>query len=148
MLFVLEYTMNKDVIFLNKEEKRMNRITAMQLIYSMDMNNSSIQEALESANKEMLNEEVLKLVRFVDEHFAEIDTIISNSLTNYTINRLNTVDRSIVRVSTAELMMKELDKSIIINEALEITKLFSDEGNHKAVAFNNRLLQTISDNIK
>ena len=133
---------------MNKEEKRMNRVTAMQLVYSMDMNNISIQEVFENANKEMLNDEVKKLVQFVDEHMVEIDTLISNSLTNYTINRLNTVDRSIIRVSTAELMLKELDKSIIINEALEITKLFSDEGNHKAVAFNNRLLQTISDNIK
>ena len=121
---------------------------AMQLIYSMDINGTSKEEVLAGANKELLNDEVKELVEFVDANIVEIDSLISRSLTNYTINRLNAVDRSIIRVSTAELMMNKADKSIIIDEALEITKLFSDEGNHKAVAFNNRLLQSIVDNLQ
>ena len=44
-------------------------------------------------------------------------------------------------------MLKKLDKRIIINEALEITKLYSDQGDHKATSFNNRLLDNISKKI-
>ncbi|MBQ9449406.1 MAG: transcription antitermination protein NusB [Acholeplasmatales bacterium] len=130
------------------EEKRSYRVMAMQILYSMDMNNASYQEALEFVNKELVTEEVTNLVKYVSDNLAKIDEIITRSLTNYTINRLNFVDKAIIRVSTAELLIGKLDKRIIIDEALEITKLFSDEGNHKAVAFNNRLLQSISDNIK
>ena len=130
------------------EEKRSYRVMAMQILYSMDMNNASYQEALEFVNKELVTEEVTNLVKYVSDNLAKIDEIITRSLTNYTINRLNSVDKAIIRVSTAELLIGKLDKRIIIDEALEITKLFSDEGNHKAVAFNNRLLQSISDNIK
>lgn len=133
---------------MKNEEKRQNRIMAMQLLYSMDMNGTSKEEVLSNANKELLNDEVKELVEYVDKNIIEIDSLISKSLTNYTINRLNAVDRSIIRVSVAELMLGRIDKSIIIDEALEITKLFSDEGNHKAVAFNNRLLQSIVDNLK
>ena len=132
---------------MKNEEKRQNRIMAMQLLYSMDMNGTSKEEVLSNANKELLNDEIKELVEYVDKNIIEIDSLISKSLTNYTINRLNAVDRSIIRVSVAELMLGRLDKSIIIDEALEITKLFSDEGNHKAVAFNNRLLQSIVDNL-
>lgn len=132
---------------MKNEEKRQNRIMAMQLLYSMDMNGTSKEEVLSNANKELLNDEVKELVEYVDKNIIEIDSLISKSLTNYTINRLNAVDRSIIRVSVAELMLGRIDKSIIIDEALEITKLFSDEGNHKAVAFNNRLLQSIVDNL-
>ena len=121
---------------------------AMQILYSMDMNNASYQETLESVNKELVTEEVTNLVKYVSDNMSKIDDIITRSLTNYTINRLNYVDKAIIRVSTAELLIGKLDRRIIIDEALEITKLFSDEGNHKAVAFNNRLLQSISDNIK
>ena len=130
------------------EEKRSYRVMAMQILYSMDMNNASYQEALEFVNKDLVTEEVTNLVKYVSDNLAKIDEIITRSLTNYTINRLNFVDKAIIRVSTAELLIGNLDKRIIIDEALEITKLFSDEGNHKAVAFNNRLLQNISDNIK
>jgi len=133
---------------MKNEEKRQNRIMAMQLLYSMDMNGTSKEEVLSNANKELLNDEVKELVEYVDKNIIEIDSLISKSLTNYTINRLNAVDRSIIRVSVAELMLGRIDKSIIIDEALEITKLFSDEGNHKAVAFNNRLLQSIVDNLQ
>ena len=133
---------------MKNEEKRQNRIMAMQLLYSMDMNGTSKEEVLSNANKELLNDEVKELVEYVDKNIIEIDSLISKSLTNYTINRLNAVDRSIIRVSVAELMLGRIDKSIIIDEALEITKLFSDEGNHKAVAFNNRLLQSIVYNLQ
>ncbi|HIT43294.1 TPA: transcription antitermination protein NusB, partial [Candidatus Avacholeplasma faecigallinarum] len=37
-------------------------------------------------------------------------------------------------------------KRIVINEALEITKQFSDQGDHKATSFNNKLLETIYKN--
>ena len=87
------------------EEKRSYRVMAMQILYSMDMNNASYQEALEFVNKELVTEEVTNLVKYVSDNLAKIDEIITRSLTNYTINRLNFVDKAIIRVSTAELLI-------------------------------------------
>lgn len=86
-------------------------------------------------------------INLVENNLSKIDSIIGNSLINYSLNRLNLVDKAIIRLATAELIEGSLDKRIIINEALEITKEFSDQGDHKAVSFNNRLLDNICKNL-
>ena len=134
------------------------RIQAMKILFIADTNKITIAEALKNAKSGILNddeinenieidESVESLVNYVDENLAKIDEIISSTLVNYTIGRLNGVDKAIVRLACAEMLMGNLDRKIIINEALEITKLYSDTGDHKAVSFNNRLLDNISKKI-
>ena len=57
------------------------------------------------------------------------------------------MDKAIIRLAVSEMFGKA-PRQVIINEALEITKLYSDQGDHKATSFNNRLLDTISKNLK
>ncbi len=134
------------------------RIQAMKILYIADMNGISIDNSLKMAKSGILNEddinenkeispETEEFIAFIVSNLDKIDTLIKSTLVNYTIDRLNTVDKAIVRVATAELLEGKLDKKIIINEALEITKVYSDNGSHKAVSFNNRLLDNISNNI-
>ena len=131
------------------------RIQAMKILYIADMNEISVDNALKMAKTGILDQDTLNenkeieketedFLSFVVSNLDKIDDIIKNTLVNYTIDRLNAVDKAIVRVATAELIEGKLDKKIIINVALEITKLYSDNGTHKAVAFNNRLLDNIS----
>ena len=133
------------------------RIQAMEIIYMSDLNEISLIEAMNDQdildNDELLeNKELLDdakdLINFVIENITEIDKIIEDTLFNYKLNRLNLVDKAIIRVAVAEMLINKLDAKIIIDEALEITKLYSDTGDHKAVSFNNRLLDNISKNIK
>ena len=134
------------------------RIQAMKVLFLADMSNISISDAIKNAKSGILNddeinenieitEDVEKLLEFVNDNLVKIDELISTTLVNYSISRLNTVDKAIVRLAVAEMLMGKLDKKIIINEALEITKLYSDTGDHKAVSFNNRLLDNISKKI-
>ena len=81
------------------------------------------------------------------EILGKINGTIKETITNYSIDRLNLVDKAIIRVATGEMLLNKLDRRIIINEALEITKLYSDQGDHKATSFNNRLLDNISKKI-
>ena len=134
------------------------RIQAMKVLFLADMSNISISDAVKNLKCGILNddeinenieinEDVEKLLEFVNDNLVKIDELISTTLVNYSISRLNTVDKAIVRLAVAEMLMGKLDKKIIINEALEITKLYSDTGDHKAVSFNNRLLDNISKKI-
>ena len=118
------------------------RIEAMKILYTLDMNNS-----LEEKNVESEDKVAKELAIYTIKEVQKIDFIISVCLKNYTLNRLNLVDKAIVRLATAELL-KGTDKKIVINEALELTKEYSDQGDHKAVSFNNRLLDTISVRMK
>ena len=134
------------------------RIQAMKILFISDIDEISVDEVLNNArsgildnddineNKEVLDD-AIGLLEFINDNLEKIDSIISDTLVNYTIERLNTVDKAIVRLATAEMLMNKIDKKIIINEALEITKLYSDTGDHKAVSFNNRLLDNISKKI-
>ena len=122
------------------------RVLAMQILYTADLNSNTIDEVLLSYND--VDPKALEFVNLVTTNLEKIDFVISVCLKNYTINRLNLVDKAIVRLATAELIEGKTDKRIVINEAIELTKEFSDLGDHKAASFNNRLLDNISVRVK
>lgn len=103
--------------------------------------------------KDLLPEANIKLIDDVGETYldilsklAEIDQVISNNLTNYTLNRLAFLDRAIIRLATYEMMFTDVPKEVIINEALELTKEYSDI-NDKQRRFTNKLLDTIKKSL-
>ena len=88
--------------------------------------------------------EVLERIEGIRLHYMEIDEIISKNLLRYTIDRLNYVDLAIVRNAVYEMVYTELPTEIVINEAINLTKKFSNLEDDQAKRFNNKLL----DNIK
>ena len=124
--------------------RRLARITAMQILYNADFMELSIEEATKKVDSSKLDDSVVYFLNLVKNNLEKIDEIIENNLVNYHLNRLNYVDRAIIRLATAEMLEKTTPTVIIINEALDITKEFSDQGDNKAVAFNNKVLDTIS----
>ena len=124
--------------------RREIRILVMQALYTADFNDTSMQEALEIVTDGEGNDSVKKYLEYINTNLEKIDGIISSALHNYSLARLNLVDKAIIRLATAEFLMGETNKKIIINEALEITKEFSDQGDHKAASFNNKLLDNIT----
>ncbi len=131
------------------------RILAVCAIYNLDINNkesnmisSSIEEILDSYYDEEYQAEFdkdyfISLATGVANKLKEIDEIICMNLTNYTIDRLSCVDRAILRVATYEMKYLGIAKNIIINEALEITKCYSNMEDNLQVKFNNAVLDKI-----
>lgn len=77
----------------------------------------------------------------------EIDEIISSSLINYTIDRLSLYDKSIIRYSIYEMKYLNTPIPIAINEAIEITKIYTDLDDERQHKFTNRLLDNIKDKL-
>lgn len=127
--------------------RREARIKAMQILYTMDFNSSTIEEAIDSVMDEEYDELAVEIAKNCVLNLEKIDALIVSSLERYTIDRLNLVDKAIVRIAVSE-MLGDSPRGVIINEALEITKLFSDQGDKKATSFNNRLLDNINKKIK
>ncbi|WP_208558634.1 transcription antitermination factor NusB [Marinilactibacillus kalidii] len=83
------------------------------------------------------------IVDGVKENEQAIDETITKHLKKWTLNRLERTNLLILRLATYELLFqKEIDKSIVINEAIELTKDFNDQ---KASKFVNGVLQSIVD---
>jgi N utilization substance protein B len=77
------------------------------------------------------------------EKYQDLDLIISANLSNWTIDRLNYVDLAIIRYATYEMKYLKTPYQVAINEALEITKIYSNLDDDLAKKFNNRLLENI-----
>jgi len=92
-------------------------------------------------------ESVLQRLDAITASLAKIDTIISDNLENWTIDRLNLVDKAIVRNAVYELTATELPFEVVIDEAIELTKKYSNLDDDKARAFNNKLLDTIKNHL-
>jgi N utilization substance protein B len=118
----------------------------MQILYNADLNEISIEESKNNIVED-IDELALSFLELVENNLEKIDEIIEKSLVNYSLSRLNKVDKAIIRLATAEMLDGKTPKKVIINEALEITKEYSDQGDHKATSFNNRLLENISKNL-
>lgn len=124
---------------------RESRIDVIKVLYAQEISGASV-DVIFSNVVEDGDEVALKMAININNVKNEIDSVISSSLTNYTLNRLNLVDKAIIEVATYE-MMNDVDPKIAINEALEITKLYTDAGDKKEVAFNNKLLDNIKRNL-
>ncbi len=81
----------------------------------------------------------------VVKKIEEVDAVISQSADNWSINRMATIDRNILRISIFEMMFEEdVPKNVTINEAVEMAKTFSTE---KSGEFVNGILDKISKTV-
>lgn len=137
--------------------KRHNaRIIAVLTLYNIDVNHYQKDEAIQCFNDiqkiEMEYEYQVEIdysfsreiVENVIQHLETIDEVITKSLVKYTIDRLSYVDRAIIRVATYEMLFTNLAKEVAINEALLITREYSNLDDDAQVKFNNRLLDNIA----
>ena len=124
------------MIIMENTSRMKSRRCAIEKLYSLEFN--------ESLNYEGVDDFAKELIDGVINNKEKIDEIISNCLFNYTIKRLNVVDLEIIRVATFELLEKKIASAIIINEAIELTKIYTNLDDDKAKAFNNKLLDNIS----
>ena len=117
-----------------KRSRREYRIEIVKFLYLV--------EAGGEYDKEEIDKDVFDTVNEIIENNENIERIISSSLTRYTLKRLNLVDVAILKLCVYEMLYKGLEPQIAINEALEITKLFSDIDG-KQVKFNNAVLDKV-----
>ena len=100
--------------------RREARINALKSLYLIDTCDMSVEESLKaiSQNSKMhpeLSKFMETLVKGTAENIDEIDRLITANAENWTLNRMATVDRNILRIGTYELMkMTDIPVNVII----------------------------------
>ena len=122
--------------------RREIRIEVIKLLYEVNLREISLSMVLD--NKENVDQQVIEITAKVLENKRKIDQVISNNLKNYTIYRLNKVDLAIIELASYEMMFTDLNKNIVINEAIEISKIYTKIDQYDSSKFNNRHLDTIA----
>jgi N utilization substance protein B len=123
-------------------KKNKEKIDIIKSLYQYDF----YQNELEGKNENIFPN--ISLLKNIIKNIDLIDKIIKKNLYNYEINRLNKVDKAIIRLATMELLEQKKSHKIIINEAIEITKEYSSLEDEKQYKFNNKLLHLIYEDIK
>ncbi len=130
---------------------KLNRTEArekiMIILYQIDLyDKDNIPYDLENVfheNLEIDNKFVRDVVNGVLENKDNIDKIIGKYLENWDLDRLGKTDRAILRLSTYEMLYYNTPNVVVINEAVELAKKYSDD---KVVKLINAVLDKIRDN--
>ena len=118
--------------------RRYGRELALQALYGTEVGKRSPDEMLtELLARDQSSEGrafVRDLVLGTLENAGESDALIAPLLEGWTIDRLPTIDRIILRMSAFELNhRKETEPAVVINEAVELAKKFSTEDSGRYV---------------
>ena len=116
--------------------RREQRIKILEILYTLDLQGENDFEPTQNA---FIDEIIAGVITYQET----IDALIQNHLIKYTLKRLSYVDRALLRMATFEMYGTPTPAEIVINEALEIVKLYSDEGDGKMVGFINSVLDKI-----
>lgn len=119
--------------------RRQSRITAMQMLYQIQLTETPVKVVIErfcqSQNTSAeLSPFTVQLVEGATAHLEIIDTLLQNTSKNWKLHRMPTVDLSILRCATYEILyLTDVDPAIAINEAVEIAKSYSTPDSPKFI---------------
>ena len=141
--------------------KTNSRIIAMMLLYIFDLTkeldfDKSVEMILENNNLNLKEDEKSDDIEYDKDFLKELidgviikkdylDYIISLVIEGYTLDTLSFVDRNILRMGTYELIYMHTPKQIVINEAVNVAKVYSEIEGFKAGNFDNAVLDKIAN---
>ena len=135
-----------------RERRHRAREVALQMLYQWEVGRLSMfevrqtfwthrPEGLVEPLPEDLRGFATSLADGVAAHVEELDPMISESAEHWRLERMNVMDRLILRLAVYEFLYeRETPDKVIINEALELARRFSGD---ESVRFINGLLDGI-----
>jgi N utilization substance protein B len=95
-------------------------------VYTNNKIDYNIDEIIKEVNP-IDNEFVKDIVYGVITKKEEIDALANKHLNKWTIDRLGNTDQSIIRMAIYELLYTKTPEIVVINEAVELAKSYSDD---------------------
>ena len=132
--------------------RKRSREIAMELLFGMTLSKNTLEETIETfvEDYEMklntIDLECIKdILSKVEENKVVIDRKIEESLNNWKLERVSKVNLSILRLAIGEMLyLEDVPEKVAINEAIELTKKYSDD---KSVSFVNGVLDKAFKNL-
>jgi N utilization substance protein B len=130
--------------------RRRSREQALQILFLWDVSKQPVHEAIRQYFDTLVAEEgqprperepfVDELVRGAVEHADDIDRRIAGHAEHWRLERMPAVDRNILRLAVFELLHSDTPAAVVIDEALELARRFSNE---ESVQFVNGVLDAV-----
>jgi N utilization substance protein B len=122
------------------------REAVVQTLYAKEMGNDNATEQFEEILKDKKvkgkkAEFARELLKGVLKHQNEIDKVIKEHLIDWEFDRLDKVDKQILRLGVYEILFHNTPFQIAIDEAVKIAKNFSED---KSKSFINGILDRVA----
>ena len=82
---------------------------------------------------EKLREDSMNLIAEVMKHKESIDSMLAEVIENFAPERIDPVDRAILRLAVHELKNTETPSKVVLNEAVELAKRFGTSDSSRFV---------------
>ena len=118
----------------NRSELREIIMKVIYQTYILDKTNNEYKiDDLIKEQLEIENEYVNTCVEGIIKNQKEINKLANKYMNNWTIDRLNKVDKAILSLAIYELMYTDTPSVVAINEAIELSKKYSEEAVTKMI---------------
>ena len=115
------------------EARRLSMVILYQIeIYKERKIEYDIKDVIKE-NVEINNDFINELVNGVVEHQIEIDELANKYMKDWTIDRIDKTGAAIMRIAIYELKHTNTPEIVVINEALELAKNYSDDAVRKII---------------
>lgn len=120
-------------------KRKLSREEVIKISYSMDLNNDFSEDALEKYLSDFSVEDldlqyIKETIKNIINNEDNINDLINKNSKGWRINRIAKVDIAILRVCISEMLYNNsIPCSVSINEAIEISKKFSNKDSHKFI---------------
>ena len=126
-------------------QNRKARICALQMMYQWEVSRDSPERVKEMYWREVRartpREYANKLFDAATAECAELDALIARFARHWKVDRLASVDRNLLRLAITEFRHSDFPPPVVINETLDIARLFSGDESHE---FLNGVLDAIA----
>ncbi len=116
------------------------REAAHKILYAWEITKEPVGECLKKfwehieEQDEVVMEYAEFLVAGVQTNLEEIDKVITAHATNWKLDRMATIDRNVLRISSFELLfVDDMPPKVAINEGIELAKKYGDKDSGKFV---------------
>lgn len=109
------------------------REKACIILYQADVIKNPDVEELIKNNCESTSDFVNEIVYGVITHLTEINNIANEYMNDWSIERIDKMGASILRVAIYELKFTDTPEIVVINEAIELAKKYSDDNVRKII---------------
>ena len=119
--------------------RRRAREIALQLLYEADINDGRDEQSTRQfvrsrmQGRKALTDFACDLLQGTLEHREQIDQLLSELATNWTIARMPAVDRNILRLGAYEILHSDTPPRVAVNEAIVLAKRYGDKNSPRFV---------------
>jgi len=125
--------------------RHQSRERVLALLYEADVKGVSPREVLSSLPASP-DPYVAALMGAVGSRGHEIDALVGGAAVGWEVGRMAVVDRNVLRMATAELMVcDDVPTAVILNEAVDLASAFSTDDSGRFV---NGVLATIAERVR